>query len=155
MNDRNKERMEFITDRACFNVVASFSVEYTLQGVNLSLRTIQSRVKKNIQAEVERNFSNYNSVPFMVINDMIFSVEHISDFHDTKTCVCQCKYDIDLTFEEVDNQPESLADQLIRFLFARINTPKICNTILNGIKILSPEKGYIQSDRTIYFPSHE
>jgi hypothetical protein len=155
MSDTNKERMEHITDRACYNVVASFPVEYRLQGVNLSLRTISARVKKNIQAEIERNFSNHNSVPYMYVNDIIFSIEDINDDIESDTCLCRTKFDIDLTFEETDNTPEPLANQLIRFLFSRIITPKVYNNITGEVNIVAPEKGYIQSDRTIYFPSHE
>lgn len=147
--------MKNITDRACYNIVASFSVEYRLEGVNLSLRTIQSRVKKNIEAEIKRNFSNPNSVPYIVINDIQFSLEEVVDNEESNTCLCYTKFDIDFTFEEVDNEPEALANQLLRFMFAKIITPKITNNISSNIEIIAPEKGYIQSDRTIYFPSHE
>jgi hypothetical protein len=155
MSSKKNEQMKHITDRACYNIVASFSVEYRLQGVNLSLRTIQSRVKKNIEAEIKRSFSNPNSVPFIVIDDIQFTLEEVIDNEESDTCLCRSRFDIDFTFEEVDNEPELLANQLLKFMFAKINTPKIQNNISSSIAILAPEKGYIQSDRTIYFPSHE
>jgi hypothetical protein len=147
-----KSEMKFITDRACYNVCATYSVEYRIQGVNLSLRTIQSRIKKNIETQIKRHFSDMDSVPFVVAHDLQLSVYEVIDEYESDTCLCKTKFDMDFTFEETENKPEPLARELITFLYATANTEKITNHILEKIEILSPEKGYIQSDRTLYFP---
>lgn len=148
-----KSEMKFITDRACYNMCATFSVEYRMHGVNLSLRTIQSRIKKNIETQIKRHWSDVNSVPFVIVHDLQLEVHEVIDQFDSETTICNTKYDIDFTFEETDNNPEPLAKSLISFLYATANTEKLTNNIIEDtIKVFAPEKGYIQSDRTLYFP---
>ena len=115
-----KSQMKYnrITDRACYNTVATVNVTCLIKSKNNKPDSFQTKIKNALEKQIERHFSDISRIPYTVINKMKCKlIEHSenNNFEDKiQTVKIQCM--IDMTFEEIENQPDCLMKAITNFL---------------------------------------
>lgn len=157
----NEMKYRRITDRTCYRAelmvdVNCLAITWNKKSKSNTVMALRNRMVNVMEKRVASIFSNRNAVPYAVFNKISCklnsceTIETDTDKADSVNFTCR----IDITFEEVENAPEMLAQHLITFFF---NVCKTKTLTFTPTKFYSSgddanyTKGYIQSDNSIYY----
>lgn len=132
-----------------------------MNGVNLSGRTIKSRMQRSLVQSLTKEINRPYGVPYLFIEEFAQEVYSIQEIVDAKTTKVFVDCDMILTIEDPENSPRSLGEMIVPIIVEQMNSkPKKEYLNLSYIEpsstnIYDIRKGYLQLDYTVFFPNHE
>jgi hypothetical protein len=151
----NNKPMKYITDRACYNVLANFKCAVIVDPSSFNVKTVKKILKKEIENAINIRSRFGILIPYVKFNtfniDIFETVEEQPD--NILTVYSECN--TELCFEDCENFPFASSANIIIGLFMGIGGDKdfIKSASAFDICIDNPIKGYIQADNTLYFPN--